>query len=223
MGMFKRAALAAMAAVLASGTAHAIPYTISDSAGVAGSLIQSAYSETTGSGRNKVTTNYTAQSYSYTHNILDAGYTTGHDITSAILKIVLRDGNEANGAPGNQDPENGTEWPHIEFNISGILAAFSDNNNIGQNDPFEFDLFDGAFMNLAAVGLLESNGQLTVTLHAVQQSQGQRSGYFFGSSLLTVTADDGTTPPVPAPEPGALALLGLGAMGLGLARRRKAA
>lgn len=219
---------AALAALFASHSAAAMPYTVTDRAGEAGALVQSAYSATVGSGASRRTASYPAIAYTFVHDLKDAGYRTGDSISSALLTIELRDGNEANGIAGNQDPENGTEWPGIEFNHEGRPSSFVDRNNIGQSDRFVFDLIDGAYADANVMAVLQSDGLLTVTLHAIQQSLGQRSGYFFASSVLDITADDGllfgsllNPAAAQTPEPSAIGVLGVGTFALALARRRR--
>lgn len=209
---------AAALLVGSASAAGAVPYSASDTVDPAQlGVIRSAFGGTAG------------QNYSFTHDLTDNGYTVGHTVLSAFLTLTLTDSDGISGPPS--PGEGGSEWSNIRFDLGNILNF---TQQVQSPDVFLFNFVTGEIFNsaslvgtnanlLSVMSDIQADGKLTVTLSALQQSQGQVSGYFFERSVLDITADNGIQAPVPTPEPGAVALLGLGVAAVHIGRRRKKA
>lgn len=133
----------------------------------------------------------------FTHNILDDGFSVGDTIVSASLAL---------------DFTNDLVDFRFDFGLSSEnVTAWYDGNSwyVGEVD-------NGVYALAIADLTMLADGILDVTLRTAWNN----TGAWLASSTLTVS---GIKAAVDVPEPGTLALLGLGLAGLGAARRRQAA
>jgi hypothetical protein len=134
-------------------------------------------------------------SFSFTHNILDNGYSMGTPIENAILNITFHD--------DAHDSWLESPWETASVTLNGwaweglFSVAPASNVNIGLNWIIEWQL--------------ESTGLLGVSITSTGIWPGD---FIIGSSTLTVET-------APVPEPANLLLLGTGLIGIGTAARRK--
>ncbi len=131
-------------------------------------------------------------SYSYTHDITDNGFTPLQDVAfTYTLSIGLYD--------------DGGFWDSGEIAVidqPGVLGDTTYNFNYSNND-----------IGFSIAGLLSVNllGTVDVTIESWY------GDFYFDYSTLTVKGEDFA----PVPEPGTIILLGAGLAGLALYRRRK--
>ena len=135
------------------------------------------------------------QSYTYTHDLNDNGFTPLSDIITGFhLSINLADDQRFDG-------------PELAFiDLPGAL---------GDNFVYNFGLAGEEFGGWSILGLLQLNvlGTLTVTISSII------GDFNLVGSTLTASGLHDNTPSVP--EPGALGLLGIGLMGMALSMRRR--
>jgi hypothetical protein len=141
-------------------------------------------------------------SITYTHNIVDDGFTIGSIVNSASLVIHLTD---TGGSEGYQY-------------LIGAGQTFT-GGNIGSTQT------DTIPLNAAAIADLQADGLLTITMKATS------GGLSFADATLTAQVTPassggsggggGGNGIAAVPEPMTLALLGVSAFGLAITRRRK--
>lgn len=131
--------------------------------------------------------------YTYTHDILDNGFTPGMDhITAADLFISLAD-------DGDISSEN------VRIKLDNIVA----------DQSMEVDY--GTYHFNVNSTYLQADGKLQVTLDVLS------GDFYFLDSKLQVSADRSAPSAQAVPEPGSLALLGAGLFGMAFIVRRKRA
>lgn len=130
--------------------------------------------------------------FTWTHNILDQGFSLG-SAESANISIAFRDDNDK--APENM---------HIYFDLIKITGA--------EVKPITSWFHNLSFSSLVA---LNADGLLVVTVKSVVGDF-----YIDNSTLNVITKDVAVNVPVSVPESSSLMLLGLGLLGLGFMRRK---
>lgn len=137
-------------------------------------------------------------SYSYTHNLNDEGFTLGSAV-SGLLDVEIQD-----------DSDRGWWIWHLELsalNIEGGWVGVTAGNS-----------FNNVQISGQALASINQDGLLDVTIQSLW------GDFYVGDSTLTITTDDGLAVGSAAvanvPEPGLLMLLAVGMVGLGVARSR---
>jgi hypothetical protein len=138
-------------------------------------------------------------SITFTHNILDDGFTIGSIVNSASLVIHLTD-------------TGGSE--SYQYLIGAGQTFTGGNIGSSQTDPIS--------LNAASIADLQADGLLTITMKATS------GGLSFADATLTAQVtpvsnggSGGGNGIAAVPEPMTLALLGVSAFGLAITRRRK--
>ena len=141
-------------------------------------------------------------SITFTHNILDDGFTIGSIVNSATLAIHLTDTDN-----GNED---------YQFIIgAGQTSSGSNVTNGSVGDTLTIPLI------AASIADLQADGLLSITVKSTSRT------FQFADSTLTAqvtpvsNGGGGGNGIAAVPEPMTLALLGIPALGLALTRRRK--
>lgn len=133
----------------------------------------------------------TGDSVTWTHSILDDGFTLG-SAQSAKVTIQIKDDDSF-------FLRDGLEFASIVIGVidfeDGALVYNAVSNWAGS-------------LGISSLGILNGSGQLDVTVYSIL------GDFWVGNSTLSVQTSN-------VPEPGSLLLLSLGLLGLGLARRQK--
>ena len=132
-----------------------------------------------------------SKSYTYTHNILDNGFTAGQDlINSASMKLTLYD------AVGSEN------WS-VNLGFDQIFNGPNIPNQLFSFTNIEFGLSGSSILDLM-------DGSITTTINAAKGT------FYFVTSRLDVDYS-----PNAIPEPATLALFGMGLLGFAASRRRR--
>ena len=136
------------------------------------------------------------ESYTYTHDLADAGLTIPPDqVLTGTLAIVVSD-------PG------GAENVLFRFDLGTLLNL----GNTGASTTYSFDLAD-SWGGTVLIDSLNADGTLEVTVGVGQQG-GPASSFVFQSSTLSGRAEVAQVP-----EPASLLMLGGGILGSLVVRR----
>lgn len=143
----------------------------------------------------------TNNSVSFTHNILDNGFTVGDTINWARIGFQIND------LDGGSDDSGGFWWwawsdeEWARLSTDGVTTS-----------SFEIDNGTSVSLNMTALARLQADGILSVTLTCLE------GDFYLNSSTLTADYTDNTASPVP--EPATLMLLGSGLLGLAGFRKK---
>ena len=193
--MKKLAGLLAGLAMMAAGSAWAVPSTWTDTIDFNPDIL-------------------IPPAYSYTHNIADNGFQSflmgGNDtISSYDLTVSIFDDNQ----PTIID----TFFGRIVLPDGGEAATIWTTGGVySYNFALASNTYSGNFVGTAD---LWADGHLNVT---VSQAPFTFGDFYLGSSTLTAYGDTGCGDPAPVPEPGTFVLLGAGLFGLAIFKRRRA-